>query len=420
MYPPRATLSVSSNSKNRRAQSLGPPPSLSSLTFGNQILPFSKHTWNQIWENAAREHPQQVSSINRLRDSEHVHFPEISRPSLAPTSAIPPQLIQVLQQSGDSSQLIQSLQNSQMGSIDNAISSLEAAFQQEMRTLKGRRTSGESDAVAPPPPETADLKLARVQAFLCALQYNHTGTQFFEVRKSRPFHGLMETARLMIREALPIKCLEAVIVAALLTSSDYWDSSSAIERIPVSFKTDCEGHVYRHIVLAVHISERSQHRFGCVGLSRRANLMFRPLHYASLSALVLDFVSAYAQHSHRLLKVKIGLPLPHASSSSQQVVWDAFEERVGPDVAREIDRFARDLRSLTVDGVLSGRARAGRHSSPSPSPSDDEYDDEESPAKSGGGGSLRHRRRSTSPVRKRLPLPTASSSLLKSRSHKRL
>ena len=412
MYPPRVTGSPSSKSSlNRRAQSLGPPPSHSTLTFGNQVLPFSKHIWNQIWEKAAREHPQQLSSIHHLRDSEPFHFPEISRPSLAPTAVIPPQLIQVLQQSGDSTQLIHALQSPQQDNAYNSISDLEAAFQHEMRTLKGRRTSGESDAIAPQSPETADLKLARIQAFICALQYNHTGTQFFEVRKSRPFHGLMETARMMIREALPIKCLEAVIVAALLTSSDYWDSSYSIERIPVSFKTDCEGHVYRHIVLAIHIVERSQHRFGCVGLSRRANLMFRPLQFSSLSALVLDFVSAYAQHSHRLLKVKLGLPLPHAPSSSQQVVWDAFEERVSPDVAREIDRFARDLRSQTADGVLSGRAP--RHSSPS----DDEY--EEEPA-ARAGRSLRHRRQSISPVRSRPPLPPASGPLLKRRSRKRL
>ncbi|CAG00161.1 unnamed protein product [Tetraodon nigroviridis] len=45
-----------------------------------------------------------------------------------------------------------------------------------------------------------------------AVRYNHTGTQFFEIKKSRPLYGLMETAREMIRESLPIKCLEAVIL----------------------------------------------------------------------------------------------------------------------------------------------------------------------------------------------------------------
>ncbi|XP_053165822.1 tubulinyl-Tyr carboxypeptidase 2 isoform X5 [Hemicordylus capensis] len=54
--------------------------------------------------------------------------------------------------------------------------------------------------------------LQAIQNFMKMLQYNHTGTQFFEIRKSRPLSGLMETAREMTRESLPIKCLEAVIL----------------------------------------------------------------------------------------------------------------------------------------------------------------------------------------------------------------
>ncbi|KTG44274.1 hypothetical protein cypCar_00004658 [Cyprinus carpio] len=64
--------------------------------------------------------------------------------------------------------------------------------------------------------------LHAVQNYMRNLQYNHTGTQFFEVKKTRPLSGLMETAREMIRESLPIKCLEAVILGmyplALLTT----------------------------------------------------------------------------------------------------------------------------------------------------------------------------------------------------------
>ncbi|KAM9154388.1 tubulinyl-Tyr carboxypeptidase 2 isoform 4-T4 [Pangshura tecta] len=54
--------------------------------------------------------------------------------------------------------------------------------------------------------------LQAIQNYMKMLQYNHTGTQFFEIRKTRPLSGLMETAREMTRESLPIKCLEAVIL----------------------------------------------------------------------------------------------------------------------------------------------------------------------------------------------------------------
>ncbi|XP_073892282.1 tubulinyl-Tyr carboxypeptidase 2 isoform X3 [Macaca fascicularis] len=54
--------------------------------------------------------------------------------------------------------------------------------------------------------------LQAIQNYMKTLQYNHTGTQFFEIRKMRPLSGLMETAKEMTRESLPIKCLEAVIL----------------------------------------------------------------------------------------------------------------------------------------------------------------------------------------------------------------
>ena len=40
------------------------------------------------------------------------------------------------------------------------------------------------------------------------LSYNHTGTQFFETRPNSSMITLMETAKSIVREALPIKCVE--------------------------------------------------------------------------------------------------------------------------------------------------------------------------------------------------------------------
>lgn len=62
------------------------------------------------------------------------------------------------------------------------------------------------------PTTTIPQRLEAIQKYIRDLQYNHTGTQFFEIKKSRPLTALMDIAKEMTREALPIKCLEAVIL----------------------------------------------------------------------------------------------------------------------------------------------------------------------------------------------------------------
>jgi hypothetical protein len=53
--------------------------------------------------------------------------------------------------------------------------------------------------------------------------------------------------------------------------------------------------VYCHIVLAVH--DPSSGLFGALGISRRANLMYKPLAFSSLAALLADYQEAYRQAS---------------------------------------------------------------------------------------------------------------------------
>ena len=62
-------------------------------------------------------------------------------------------------------------------------------------------------------------------------KYNHTGEDYFNLCKKRPFARVMDTAKKMIRDALPIRCLEAVFLAAYLTCG-----MEDFSRIPVSFK----------------------------------------------------------------------------------------------------------------------------------------------------------------------------------------
>ena len=52
-------------------------------------------------------------------------------------------------------------------------------------------------------------------------------------------------------------------------------------------------------------------RWGALGLSRRAELMDKPLIYSSLADLLADYVSSYKQWWHTVLRIRIGLPVPH-------------------------------------------------------------------------------------------------------------
>ena len=149
---------------------------------------------------------------------------------------------------------------------------------------------------------------ARVQDYLGRLTYNHTGTQFFETRPGSSLHTLMETARTMIREALPIKCMEAVVLGVYLTNG-----VPGLGRFTINFKSELPAHVqvnstghrsgkryFYHVVLGVSLGPR----FGSIGLSRRANLMDKPLTFPTLSSLIGDFDSSYRDCGHRLVKVR--------------------------------------------------------------------------------------------------------------------
>ncbi|XP_003971545.1 tubulinyl-Tyr carboxypeptidase 2 [Takifugu rubripes] len=198
-----------------------------------------------------------------------------------------------------------------------------------------------------PVPQTPTFKpsmsvpdcLVAVQNYMKALQYNHTGTQFFEIKKSRPLYGLMETAREMIRESLPIKCLEAVILGIYLTNR-----LTSLERFPISFKTQFSGHCFHHIVLGVYCNGR----YGSLGMSRRQDLMDKPLTHRTLGELVSEFESSYKRYQHTLKKVKIGLYVPHDPHIIQPIEWKNLvlnAAQVGAvEMRKELEKHGRDMR----------------------------------------------------------------------------
>ncbi|XP_066550809.1 tubulinyl-Tyr carboxypeptidase 1 [Amia ocellicauda] len=189
------------------------------------------------------------------------------------------------------------------------------------------------------PSTTIPHRLEAIQRYIRDLQYNHTGTQFFEIKKSRPLTALMDIAKEMIRESLPIKCLEAVILGIYLTNS-----MPGVERFPLSFKTQFSGNYFRHIVLGVHCGGR----FGALGTSRREDLMYKPLEYRTLGDLVQEFDSAYRGYWHTLKKVKIGQYVSHDPHSVEQIEWKHSildVDKLSPEEFRkELERHARDMR----------------------------------------------------------------------------
>ncbi|XP_051511177.1 tubulinyl-Tyr carboxypeptidase 2-like isoform X2 [Myxocyprinus asiaticus] len=181
--------------------------------------------------------------------------------------------------------------------------------------------------------------LHAVQNYMRNLQYNHTGTQFFEIKKTRPLSGLMETAREMIRESLPIKCLESVILGIYLTNG-----LTSVERFPISFKTQFSGHHFHHVVLGVYCNGR----YGTLGMSRRADLMDRALTFRTLSELVFDFEDSYRHYQHTMKKIKIGLYVPHNPHVFQPIEWNYLVinacKQGREDMRKELEKHGRDMR----------------------------------------------------------------------------
>ncbi|KAG1936412.1 tubulinyl-Tyr carboxypeptidase 1 [Pimephales promelas] len=211
----------------------------------------------------------------------------------------------------------------------------------------GGRIRGTSDLPKIPVPSVPSLpasasvpqRLEAIQRYIRDLQYNHTGTQFFEIKKSRPLTALMDIAKEMTRESLPIKCLEAVILGIYLTNS-----MPNVERFPLSFKTQFSGSYFRHIVLGVH----SGGRFGALGISRRQDLMYKPLEFRTLSDLLQEFQAAYRGYWHTLCKVKIGHYVSHDPHSVEQIEWTHsvldVDKLSSEELRKELERHTRDMR----------------------------------------------------------------------------
>ena len=184
-------------------------------------------------------------------------------------------------------------------------------------------------------------KLASIQKYMNELQYNHTGMQFFEVRKYRPLSGLLEIAKEIIRESLPIKCLEAVILSLYLTSG-----MKDLVRFIISFKSKFSTNVHRHVVLGLNYGSN----YGALGLSRRKELMDKPLSFQSLGELILDYKRGYENCHHNLKKVKLSLPVVHDLHSCERISWKYLTlpvyKMTNDEIRMALDKYARMIKNI--------------------------------------------------------------------------
>ncbi|MBN3292218.1 VASH1 protein, partial [Polypterus senegalus] len=149
-----------------------------------------------------------------------------------------------------------------------------------------------------------------------------------------------------IRGANDLPKIPIPSVPTFQPSASTSDRLEAIQRFirDLHFKTQFSGNYFRHIVLGVH----SGGRFGALGISRREDLMYKPLTFRTLSELVQEFDVAYHRYWHTLKKVKIGQYVSHDPHSVEQIEWKHsildVDKLTQEELRKELERHMRDMR----------------------------------------------------------------------------
>jgi hypothetical protein len=190
----------------------------------------------------------------------------------------------------------------------------------------------------------------KVQSFIESFEYNYSGKPFIKMNKSKGSSHIFSVSKQLIREGLPIQCVEAVFLGTHLTAP-----MTNLERVPLSFKTKfVHGTVHRHIVLAIH----TDGKWGAIGISRRSCLMKKDIQFSSLAELVEEFRQSYEECFHKLLTVYVGLPLPHNQFVDQPIKWRATKVRIhantSEDVSSKIHKFTSNMNRMNEYFVREG------------------------------------------------------------------
>ena len=152
--------------------------------------------------------------------------------------------------------------------------------------------------IAPQKPRLPDVgksdaseiaRVQQIQAYIEEFEYNYSGKPFLKLNKNGGAKHIHTAAKELIRLSLPIQCVEAVFIGCWLSKD-----MLLVDRVPLSFKSLFRGNIHRHIVLAV----RCQGKWGAIGISRRPNLMYKPVQYDSLAQMIRDYEVSYVSLSH--------------------------------------------------------------------------------------------------------------------------
>ncbi|KAL9656661.1 hypothetical protein ABK040_002932 [Willaertia magna] len=180
-------------------------------------------------------------------------------------------------------------------------------------------------------------RMEKIQEFINKFEYNYVEQYFFDISRQRPLFSIMETCREIIRECLPIRCVEGTFLALYCTQS-----MEEVDRFSVFFKTCMKQRIYRHIVCCV----KYKNRFGVLGISRKSDLMYKPLEYNSLSEILNEFVNCYLRYGHVVQSIKISLPIPHQISCKETPHWNYLNLDLTTtewqDISITVDKFIQD------------------------------------------------------------------------------
>lgn len=218
-------------------------------------------------------------------------------------------------------------------------------------TIKKQASAATETYSIPPPIVTEPIftnnisslqKVQSIQKYLIQLQYNHTGTQFFEIKMNRSIARLYEVAKNIIKCSLPIKCLEAVVLSLYLTAS-----IKNISRFTIRFKSKFGSSKHKHIVLGIY----SNSNYGTIGLSRRKTLMDKPIVYKSLTDLIFEFRTCYEECFHTLSKVKLSPFISTDIHSCDKIEWNHFvlnlSKNSDDEIRNVIEKYSRQMRRKT-------------------------------------------------------------------------
>eukprot|EP00466_Bigelowiella_natans_P011831 jgi/Bigna1/141420/aug1.62_g16128 len=220
------------------------------------------------------------------------------------------------------------------------------AVREELKKLAAGDVKVSKSPIAPTiadPPSISSLKtpakIEALQKYINSFKYNHIGKEYFNPDKRVPLLRVMNCAKTIIKESLPIKCLEATMLAIYLTRD-----IANLSRVPLRFASSVHGHIYWHIVLALR---GKCGRWGALGLSRRPDLGFKPLKFSTLPALVKSYKEAYEGIGHKIVKVTVGLPVGTKVESHEKVYWQFMSIPVSkakwPDVEAVRDKYLMEI-----------------------------------------------------------------------------